>query len=316
MTNSRNLSDAVDVLIIGGGPAGLSAFLWCSELGMSSMLIEESAEFGGQLLSIYNPITNYLGRSAANGREMLTHFLEQLGELNSSSVCSSRVVSIDPNELSATLSDGRIISSHAIILATGVRRRRLGIPGESEFAGRGILESGAKEKASVAGKRVAIVGGGDAALENALILAEHAEKVFVIHRRDEFTARPEFVSKAQENARIKFVLSSEIDQITGGDQLRSISVRDLNTSSKREIVLDNLLVRIGVEPNSGLVKGIADLDDRGYIEVDRLCRTSHPKVFAVGDVSNPISPTLASATGSAAAAAKAIYSLIYKRPHL
>ncbi|HYJ91677.1 MAG TPA: FAD-dependent oxidoreductase, partial [Pyrinomonadaceae bacterium] len=99
-------------------------------------------------------------------------------------------------------------------------------------------------------------------------------------------------------------------------QLRSISVRDLNTSSKREIALDNLLVRVGVEPNSGLVKGIADLDDRGYIEVDRLCRTSHPKVFAVGDVSNPISPTLASATGSAAAAAKAIYSLIYKRPHL
>lgn len=316
MTNSRNQREAADVLIIGGGPAGLSAFLWCRELGMSSIIVEENSEFGGQLLTIYNPITNYLGRSSANGREMLGHFLEQLGDAMSSGISSSRVASIDPNDLSATLSDGRIISSRAIILATGVRRRRLGIPGETEFKGRGILESGAKQKASVAGKRVAIVGGGDAAMENALMLSEFAEKVIVIHRRDQLSARPEFVSSAQNNARIEFASSSVVDRIAGNDQLESILIRDLKTSITREIMLDNLLVRIGVEPNNELAQGLVEFDDRGYVTVDHLCRTSHAKIFAIGDLSNPVSPTLSTAAGTGAIAAKAIYTWIYRGLHL
>jgi len=283
---------------------------------MSSFLIEASSEFGGQLLSIYNPIANYLGRETANGRGMLDEFLKQLGDLRSSCVLNSRVQSIDPAKLSAALSAGRVIISRAIVLATGVRRRRLNISGETEFAGRGILESGAKEKASVAGKRVAIVGGGDAALENALMLSEYAKKVYVIHRRDALTARPEFISSAQNNTRIEFVLNSVVDQISGDDQLRSILVKDLKTSSAQKVTLDSLLVRIGVEPNSELVRGLAELDNRGYVKIDHLCRTSLPGLYAVGDISSPISPTISTAVGAGATAAKSIYSLLYKPSHL
>src|SRR3954467_8381273 len=180
MTNSSNGTTQRDVMIIGGGPAGLSAFLWCHDLGMTSILIEKQSEVGGQLLSIHNPITNYLGRTATNGREMLGHFLSQIEDLQTRAILNTSVVEFDPNKIVATLSNGQTLEARAAILATGVRRRRLGVPGENEFVGRGILESGARDKNSVTGKHVAIIGGGDAALENAMILSGYAEKVFVI----------------------------------------------------------------------------------------------------------------------------------------
>jgi len=168
MTNSRKNVGDLDVLIIGGGPAGLSALLWCQDLNMSALLVESGDELGGQLLKIYNPITNYPGRFARDGREMAEHFLASLGDLTGRVRLNSKVVSFDAGNILATLESGEVLKARAAIIATGVRRRKLGIPGEDDFVGRGILESGAKDRESVKGKRVAIIGGGDAALENAL----------------------------------------------------------------------------------------------------------------------------------------------------
>src|SRR3954469_11623347 len=155
MTNSSNNPARKDVLIIGGGAAGLSAFHWCHELGMSCVLLEQHRELGGQLLSVHNPILNYLGRTAANGRELLGYFLAQIEDLENGAIINDPVIEFDPQQIRATLSGGRVAETRSAILATGGRRRRLGIPGEKEFVGRGILESGALEKRSVTGKRVA-----------------------------------------------------------------------------------------------------------------------------------------------------------------
>ncbi len=303
-----------DVVIIGGGPAGLSAAIWCADLGLASISIEKESEFGGQLLSIYNPILNYPAAQAANGRELADAFIRSANNFVFERT-TGEAVAIDPASLLVELNDGRSVSGKAIVLATGVARRRLGIPGETEFQGKGIqgkgiLISGAKERDRVAGKRVVIIGGGDAAMENAVMLGEHAEKVFVVHRQAEFTARDEFMSEARRNDRIEFITDATVESIEGGDYVERVNVRQNSTGEPWAIDADNVLIRIGVEPNSGFIRSMVELDPVGYIKVNTSAETSVPGIYAVGDVANPISPTISTAAGTAATAAKAIFKLL------
>jgi thioredoxin reductase (NADPH) len=302
--------DVLDVFILGGGPAGLSALLWCNDLGMSAVLIDQNSTAGGQLHWIHNPIKNYLGRESENGGDMADHFVVQLATLSEKMKLSSKVTSFDAGGISASLANGEEINAQAAIIATGVRRRRLNVPGEIEFAGHGILDSGARQKFDVAGKRVAIIGGGDAAIENALMMSEFAEKVYVIHRRDKLSAREEFAKKALATSKIECLFDTTVQSINGRERLESLTIFSKD-SEPSEFKIDFLLIRIGVEPNTELFTGQIDLDDRGYVVVDARGKTRARNVFAVGDVANPLSPTISTAVGTAATAAKAIYSFIY-----
>ena len=163
-----------DVLIIGGGVAGLSAALWCDELGLSALLLERAAQLGGQLLWTHNEIKNYFGRESANGREMRDSFLEQIEKRNFELYLQAQIGEIDLTEKEVKMRDETQFRARAVVIATGVSRRKLNVAGEDEFKDRGIIESGVKNAAKVAGKKVVIVGGGDAAFENALTLAETA----------------------------------------------------------------------------------------------------------------------------------------------
>src|SRR5687767_11577900 len=186
------INPSADVLIIGAGPAGMSAAVWCVDLGLNSIVLEKEVEAGGQLLRIYNPVTNYLGLETANGREMLDHFLRTLKKAGPQICLTSAIAEIDPASLSAATTAGDRLKARAVIIATGVRRRKLNLPGEEIFAGKGIIDSGSNEKEQARGKTVVIAGGGDAALENALILAEFASQIYVVHRGPRFRARREF----------------------------------------------------------------------------------------------------------------------------
>jgi thioredoxin reductase (NADPH) len=301
------LSEGHDVLIIGGGPAGMTAAMWCAELGLNTLLLDEKNELGGQLLWIFNRIDNYPGAFAADGRELRDLFLRSISRSSFETRLNVRVNGIDPSSKQIVLSSGETLSGKAIIVATGVRRRKLGAPGEDEFAGRGVMASGAGEKEKVRDKRVVIVGGGDAALENALILSEFAREVTVVHRRDRFSARGEFVDAARKRKNVRFELQTVVQRIAGNDVVEAIELRNVDRSEPFLLETDNVLIRIGVEPNSGLLNRQIDMDERGYALVDAACRTSISGVFIAGDGANPTSPTIATAVGMGATAAKGAY---------
>lgn len=299
-----------DVAIIGGGPAGLSAALWCADLGLGAVLIEREVRFGGQLSIINNSIQNYLGLDVKNGTELRDLFLQHVENKRFERRVSVTVIKADLEKKLLQLSDGSSVSSGAIIIATGVSRRRLGIDGESKFQGRGILRSGAAEKESVAGKTVIIVGGGDAALENALILCEIAARVIIVHRRSQCTARAQFVDAAKQKPNIDFVPDTTLTAILGTNNVEAVILRHTQTGKENQIATDALLVRIGVVPNSEVFAGQVVLDKAGYICVDSKGMTSTEGVFAVGDVANPASPTISTGVGNGATAAKFIASRI------
>ena len=298
-----------DVLIVGAGPAGLSAAIWCSDLGLSALVLEKGPEKGGQLLHIYTEINNYPGCLASVGRELRDDILKTLSNSRASFIHGADVAELDPGSMTIETAEGQRYTGQKIIFATGVRRRRLNVPGESEFEGKGILISGARDRMEVAGEIVAIVGGGDAALENSLILAENADRVYVIHRRGDLRARKEFIDKARENPRIEFVFSNEVTAIKGDRMLRSLDLKDRQAGTSN-LKIDRLLIRIGVEPNSDLLEHKCELDDAGYVIVDRVGRSSSPGIYAVGDVANPVSPTIATSVGTGAAAVKDIASTL------
>ena len=178
-----------DVVIIGAGPAGLSAAFWCDEPGLDTLLLEQKETVGGQLHSIYNPINNYLGMRVANGAELLERFSQRIGDADFDLWTSVEIESVDLKAKRVRLRSGEDLQSIAIIIATGVRRRKLGIPGEDEFVDGGIIESATRDRELFAGKDVCVIGGGDAAAENALLLAELCPTVTLVHRGATLRAR-------------------------------------------------------------------------------------------------------------------------------
>ncbi|MBK9164008.1 MAG: FAD-dependent oxidoreductase [Acidobacteria bacterium] len=293
-----------DIVVIGGGPAGLSAAAWCSDLGLSAVLIEGSEQPGGQLHSINNPIANYAGLAAANGREFAAKLLEWEKQFAFRREFGTRVESVSADPLVLRTAGGEEFRPRAVILATGLSRRRLGLAGEDEFVGKGVLRSGAGQREEAPGKHVVIVGGGDAAIENAVLLSEFAERVTVVHRSREFRARAEFLESARSAKNVELITETYVTKILGEERFEGIEVS--GPEGPDLIMADLLLIRIGFKPNSELLRGLVELDVSGYVQVDVTCLTSEPMIYACGDVANPVSPTISTATGMGATAAKAI----------
>ena len=281
----------------------MSAAVWCVDLGLKALLIERSSDLGGQLLWTHNPITNYLGNEAPNGVELATKFADQVRG-SGVEIITRQVSAVDLSSKVVTI-DRQDHSADAIVIATGVRRRKLGVPGEDEFAGRGILASGSRDRELTKDKTVVIVGGGDAALENASILSDHARKVVLIHRRGDFSGRPEFIEKAQDRGNVEFILDSTVTAIEGADRVERVFIRS-NTGDHRALACEAVLVRIGVEPNTSLFSGKVGFDDRGYVLVDKEFRTTVDGFWAIGDVTGETAMTIANAVGSGSVAAKNI----------
>jgi thioredoxin reductase (NADPH) len=295
-----------DIIIIGGGPAALAASVWSADLGLSSIMLERAPELGGQMLKIYNRIANYLGAGAANGRELFGRFLDTGEQMGVRYRSNSEVVAIDTKALTITLGGGETLRGEVLVIATGVSRRKLHVEGEDEFENKGILRSGQRDRELVKNKRLLIVGGGDAAFENAQLLSPTAAETYLVHRRSEFSARPAFVESAKRSP-VNVLTNTVVTRINGSESVQSVDLLNLRDRSVRVLEIDNILIRIGVEANSKLVAGQIELDPHGYIVVDRECRTSVAGVYAVGDVANPVSPTISTAVGMGATAVKAAF---------
>ncbi len=297
-----------DVVIIGAGPAGLSAALWCDELGLDTLVLEQNEQIGGQLHSIHGPITNYPGVRATNGVEFLSTFARDVDEADFDLWTNVEIENVDLKARRVKLRSGEELQSIAIIIATGVRRRRLGIPGESEFANRGIIESPTRDRQQFAGQDVCVIGGGDAAAENALLLAEVCPTVTLVHRGKTLKARREFVEKIQGEHCVTVFPESVVTQILGNDHVEAVEIRRKEALKPFQMAVRGVAIRIGVQPNTELFAGQINADDRGYVAVTAQHETSVTNVFAIGDVSSPLAPTIVSAAGAGATAGKVIAS--------
>jgi len=205
------------------------------------------------------------------------------------------------------LSSGEKFSARFLIIATGIRRRKLNVEGEEKFQSKGIIKSGKRDAKLVRDKKVCIVGGGDAALENALILAETASEVTVVHRRNNFRARAEFIEQAQNNQKIKILTETVLRKIVGNEQVEAVELEDTNAAELFLLNFDAVLIRVGVKPNTEILRGKLKLDENGYIKINQNCETNVKGIFAVGDVANPLAPTVSSAVGMGATAVKTIF---------
>jgi len=295
-----------DVIIIGAGPAGLSAARWCDELGLDTLVLEQREEVGGQLLSVYNPIENYLGVRAANGRELRDCFVEQTKECDFDLWMNVEIESVDLKAKRVVLRSGEELQSIAIIIGTGLRRRKLSIPGEDEFAGRGIIESATRDRDQLAGKDVCVIGGGDAAAENALLLAEVCPTVTLVHRGRKMRARREFTEQLHTNHCITVFPESVVHRIIGNEHVEAVEIERAGAIKPFQMAVQGVLIRIGFEPNTEFIRGQLELDERGYVIVGSQQETCVANVFAIGDVANPLAPTIAGAVGAGATAAKVI----------
>jgi thioredoxin reductase (NADPH) len=301
-----------DVLIIGAGPAGLAAALWCDELGLDTLLLEQAETVGGQLLSIYNPIENYPGVSARNGRGFLELLAPKLEAADYDLWTNTTIESVDLKTKRVQLQSGEQLQSISIIIATGVRRRQLSIPGETEFAGRGILESATRDREELAGKDVCIVGGGDAAAENALLLADICPTVTVVHRGRTLKARREFTEQMVGHHSITIFPESVVTRVLGNTEVEAVEILRKDALKPFQMAVQGVLVRIGVEPNTELFREQIELNEHGYVVINGEQETNLANVFAVGDVSNPLAPTISGATGAGATAAKVIASRLIR----
>ncbi|MDQ3175340.1 MAG: NAD(P)/FAD-dependent oxidoreductase [Acidobacteriota bacterium] len=295
-----------DVVIIGAGPAGLAAALWCDQLGLDTLILEQSETVGGQLHSIHGAIENYPGVRALNGAELLARFADQIDNAGFDLWTNVEIASVDLAAKRVSLRSGEQLQSISIIIATGVSRRQLGIPGENEFSGTGIVDSAARDRNLFAGKDVCVIGGGDAAVENALLLADVCPTVTLVLRGKKLRARREFVEQLQTNHCITVFTESVVSRIIGNEEVEAVEILRKEAIKPFQMAVGGVLIRIGVEPNTDSFRDQLQLDEKGYVVVTSQQETTLTNVFAIGDVSNPMASTISGATGAGATSAKVI----------
>jgi thioredoxin reductase (NADPH) len=244
---------------------------------------------------------------AANGRELLDRFVEQTKESDFDLWTNIEIANVDLKARHVTLRSGEELRSIAIIIATGLSRRKLGIPGEDDFVGRGMIDSSGDREA-FAGKDVCVIGGGDAAAENALLLAEVCSTVTLVHRGKKLRARREFTEQLHTNHCITVFPESVVRRIIGRDHVEAVEIERAGAIKPFQMAVQGVIVRIGFAPNTDLFRDQLGLDERGFVVVNGAQETSVENVFAIGDVANPLAPTIIGAVGAGATAAKIIAS--------
>ncbi|MBO8171794.1 MAG: NAD(P)/FAD-dependent oxidoreductase [Bacillaceae bacterium] len=298
------------VVVIGSGPAGLSALIWCRRLGLTSILLEKSRELGGQLHRIYNEIIDYpgllAGEKRADGRHLASLFQQHVHQLNCEYRTECEVLRVNPESAVIDSTCGRI-SFDYLIVATGARERQLGIPGEQEMIARNETYSTSNHLDRLRGRRIAVVGGGDRAFEGALNASRVAKEVFLFHRSDRFRAREALVRPVRSQPNITLMTFCELKKIHGKDRVTGVRYRDHRSGEVKDMEIDVVLIRIGVAPNSHLVKDYVKQTNEGRVVTDRYGRTSHPRIYAAGDVAtSPSFSSIANSVGQGMVAAKSI----------
>ena len=274
-----------DTVILGGGPAGLSAGLYSSRGNVKTAIIDVSM-LGGQP-SNYLELENYLGFSKINGYELVEKFEEHADMFGVQKYPMQEIVSVD------LISNPKIIKtkdyefhSKTVILATGAKPMQLGVKGEKEFVGRGVSYCAVCDAAFYKDKIVAVVGGGNSAVEEAMYLTKFASKVYLIHRRDELRADKIIQERAFNNEKLEFIFDTVVDEIVGSDTVSELKLHNVKTNEILNLPVNGIFPYIGIRPNVEYINGQVEQDKVGFIYTDTNMKTSIDGVFAVGDVRN------------------------------
>ena len=291
------------LIIIGSGPAGLTAALYAARADMNPLVVSGN-ELGGQV-SITADVENYPGfPDALTGPDLVDQFQKQAEKFG------ARMQIDEIVEVDFTKGPPFYLKSHSeeyeadsVIICTGASPKRLGVPGEDDYIGRGVSFCATCDGFFFREKEIVVVGGGDSALEEGLFLTKFAEHVRVVHRRDEFRAGAVLLNRAKKNEKMAFIWDTVVEEIVGNGKVTSVNVKNVKTGEKEELQTDGVFIYIGHYPNTSLFEGQLEMDEQNYLIADKRMQTSVEGVFAAGEVQDPIYRQVVSSAGQGCQAA-------------
>lgn len=296
-----------DIIIIGGGTAGMTAAVYAGRAGRSVKVLEQSIH-GGQIINTSH-VENFPGFDNIAGFEFATALYDQAVKFGAEFVYEKVTGIENADGFKRVLTANGHYDAKAVIIATGARPRPIGVAGEEKFVGRGISFCATCDGAFYKGKTVAVIGGGNTALDDAVVLSQLAEKVYLIHRRQEFRAEKQLVEKVHKPENIEFILDTVVTGLKGDKRLEGLELENKVTGEKSELAVDGVFVAIGQMPENGMLKNVVEVDTGGYIVAGEDCKTSCPGIFAAGDgrTKKVRQLTTAAADGTVAALAASEY---------
>lgn len=272
-----------DVIILGSGPAGLSAAIYAQRARLNTLVIEEKPLSGGQILDTYE-VDNYPGLQGIGGFELGMKFREHADTLGVT-FHTAQVQKVQAaGNLKEVVTEKETFQTKSVIVATGATHRKLGVQGEEELVGAGVSYCATCDGAFFKGKTVAVVGGGDVALEDALFLARGCEKVYLIHRRDEFRGAKVLQEQVQKTENITVLWNSEVKEIQGENKVEKILLHNNIEETDTTLEVQGIFIAVGIRPNNDAVKEVVAVDEQGYVKALEDTVTSEPGIFAAGDV--------------------------------
>ncbi len=290
----------LDLIIIGGGPAGLSAAVYAKRAGLSVILFEKMF-FGGQMLNSHN-IENYPGYPSISGVDLAARFTEGITDVEKR---MEEVTEIDPvNKIVSTAKEK--FQAKAILIATGAKPRLLEVEGEKRLTGMGVSYCATCDGAFFKERTVCVVGGGNTALDDALYLSKFARRIYLIHRRDAFRADEVTVQKVKQEPKIQMILNSQVQKLVGEDTLCEVVVKNRLTGEEQTIEAEGIFIAVGNVPQTALLEGKLELTKDGYVRTDDTLKTSVPGVYAAGDVREKELRQIVTAAGDGAVAVDSI----------
>ena len=303
------MANDYDVLIIGGGLAGLTASIYSARYGMSTGVIE--LMMGGASIINLEKIENFPGFvEGISGAELGPAAQEQAMNVGVDFIMAEATGIKTDGDYKVVSTDSGDYRAKAVIVAAGSQLRHLGIPGEDEFNGRGVSHCATCDGPMFMGETVGVVGGGDSAADEALTLTEYAEKVMVFHRRDELRAQKILQDRLLRNPKIEMVWNAELQEIIGEDTVSGVKIKNVVTNHEETIGLTGLFVYVGLEPNSGIAAAVSKTDNAGHIDVNLSMETSTQGVYAVGDIRQSSARQLVASAGDGATAAVGAFNYI------
>ena len=274
----------LDVIIIGSGPAGLAAAIYAMRAGLQTLVIEKQPMSGGQILNTVD-VDNYPGLPGIGGFELGMSFRQHAQKLGAQFV-TAEVTAIEAatEKEKVVVTTGQNYTCRTIVLAMGATHRMLGVPGEEALRGMGVSYCATCDGAFFRGKTVAVIGGGDVALEDALFLARGCEKVYLIHRRDTFRGARSLQQKVFDTLNIEVIWDSVVESIEGEGMVQLLQLRNKKTGQQSALSVQGVFIAVGISPDTDMVRELVDCDENGYICADETCETSVPGIFAAGDL--------------------------------